>query len=332
MKNERKQQIVFVALATLFCSALAIDCSSEARDRKRNSESQDQDSGQSSTQTSAGLIDRWHAPPVASADGIPELNLKVANFAVEHLGQQVGNGECWTLVAVALKESGGQPPQDYVFGRELRRGDAWLPGDIIQFSSCHFEETHPGGWSTFDLGSPNHTSIIHSAQGAKTVLLHQNIGDIRKVQTMTVDFNDLKSGSYKVYRPIPLDPTLDQESSRKKRARKRRRRDDSDSPNQVQGQPQNNASTVELAQVSAGPYQQERSILFERIRRLQTAGANVVFYMQRFQDLELRARDAATASDSQRAAAANGLSEEIGTLNQLLSIRESKMLPPAPER
>ena len=42
------------------------------------------------------------------------------------------------LVERSLAAATTQPPRDYVFGRELGRGEPWLPGDIIQFSSCHF--------------------------------------------------------------------------------------------------------------------------------------------------------------------------------------------------
>src|SRR5688500_5912979 len=39
---------------------------------------------------------------LAALPDVPDVNLKVLAFAREHVGQQVGNGECWTLAADAL--------------------------------------------------------------------------------------------------------------------------------------------------------------------------------------------------------------------------------------
>ncbi len=151
--------------------------------------------------------DKWHAALLnsdsAKKAGVPLTNLKVVNFAVENLGRQVGNGECWTLAREALLTAAAEAPRGYVFGRLLAKNDAWLPGDIIQFDSCHFEESYPGGWSSFDLGWPNHTAIIHSVAGSQTLLLHQNFGNDRRVQTLPLNFAYMVSGNYRVYRPIP---------------------------------------------------------------------------------------------------------------------------------
>ena len=70
------------------------------------------------------------AQAVGPEASLPELNQKVLNFAVEHIGQQVGNGECWALAAEALEAAGAEPPQGLVFGRELKVSEPWLPGDI----------------------------------------------------------------------------------------------------------------------------------------------------------------------------------------------------------
>src|SRR5262249_12684357 len=74
---------------------------------------------------------------------IPELNSEVRKFAEDYRGKQVGNGECWTLAADALTAAGAQRPgvkgvPVSVFGRELKRGEAILPGDVAQFEKAKF--------------------------------------------------------------------------------------------------------------------------------------------------------------------------------------------------
>lgn len=149
-----------------------------------------------------GGVDKWHAPPVPSNWGFPDLNVRVANFAVDHLTQKVGNGECWTLAKQALVAAGAQPPNGYVFGRELVYGEPWLPGDIIQFTSCQFVDVQPGRRSTTTLGSPNHTAIIYSIANGQTVILQQNVNDDRHVQTQTLNFSNMVGGNVKVFQPL----------------------------------------------------------------------------------------------------------------------------------
>lgn len=146
------------------------------------------------------------APANAQASSeLPELNSKVLQFVLANQGKQVGNGECWTLAAAALDSAGASPPDGYAFGRELGSKEAWLPGDIMQFKSCHFEEQTPTSWSEFDLGWPNHTAIIYKNEDGKTTLLHQNFAQNRTVQSLTINMGNLKSGSFKVFRPIASD-------------------------------------------------------------------------------------------------------------------------------
>lgn len=133
---------------------------------------------------------------------VPELNSKVLSFAMQNQGKQVGDGECWTLAAEALAHAGAKRARGYTFGRELVKREQSLPGDIIQFNACHFEETTLTGWSAFDMGWPNHTAIIQALPTGKTVILHQNFGNDRRVQSLTLDFRNMKSGSFKIYRPV----------------------------------------------------------------------------------------------------------------------------------
>ena len=135
----------------------------------------------------------------ANQQTVPDLNQKVLKFAVEHIGDQVGNGECWTLAAEALIAAGAEPAHLYVFGKPLSDGQAPLPGDIIQFNSATFQSSQ----GTYQLGIPNHTAVVYRAQGNLITMLHQNVNGQRFVQTLALDFSTLTSGNYIIYRPVP---------------------------------------------------------------------------------------------------------------------------------
>jgi hypothetical protein len=147
-------------------------------------------------------VDRFQAPPVPNGWGFPDLNVRVANFAVEHLGTKVGDGECWTLAKAALLAAGAQPPIGYVFGRELPPNEPWLPGDIIQFSGCHFVESQPDRKIEFTLGTPQHTALIYAVNHGNVTVLQQNVNDDKRVQTQTLNFQDMDKGNFKVYSPV----------------------------------------------------------------------------------------------------------------------------------
>ncbi len=115
---------------------------------------------------------------------------------MNNLGRRVGDGECWTLAAQAMKQSGAQPPRGYVFGRTISLKDA-NPGDILQFKSARFETARERKL----LGTPNHTAIVYATRDGKTFVLHQNFGS-KKVTTLDLDFQDLVSGSVIAYRPL----------------------------------------------------------------------------------------------------------------------------------
>ena len=286
-------------------------------------------SAQFQSQSDIPGIDLWHAPLVQNDPAVPEINVRVANFAVEHLGKQIGNGECWTLAKEALASAGAQPPRDYVFGRELGRGEPWLPGDIIQFSSCHFVDVQPHRRTTFDLGSPNHTAIIHSLQNGKVVILQQNVNGDRHVQTQTLNFANMVGGSFKLFRPVPASMVQSGagQNNPNQRHHKHDRENAGSTPQQGNGAP----AMPGGPEVSTGPMYGERQALLQQIRQMQANGVNVFFYMQRFLDIDSKAHAAASKGGEQSPSAE--LTESMDTLKQLLSVRESRAgqqpLPPS---
>ena len=123
-----------------------------------------------------------------------EINKKIVAYAASQIGKQVGNGECWTLGAEALKYAGAQPPREYVFGDEVKLDQA-KPGDILQFTSVRLENER----MYVLLGTPNHTAVVYSHTGTRFFILHQNFGN-RNVSLLDIDFAQMKQGEVKVYR------------------------------------------------------------------------------------------------------------------------------------
>ena len=154
---------------------------------------------------SATLRNMWHgsvsfsAADVALLASTPDLNRRVLKFAADHQGQQVGNGECWTLAAEALKAAGTKPAVESVFGRKLDKRDAIFPGDILQIEKARFER--PGHYDTM----PHHTAIIYEVRGPTAfTLIHQNFGAAGKtVSLLPIDTRELKEGAIQAFRPLP---------------------------------------------------------------------------------------------------------------------------------
>jgi hypothetical protein len=137
---------------------------------------------------------------------IPELNQKVLAFAKEHLGKQVGNGECWTLAADALGAAGAHRPasdgySSTTFGRKLTAKEKILPGDVVQFEKAKFVHNVRGNssWEIF----PHHTAIVARARGLDVTLIHQNYRGRRTVHQMELNLADRTEGTVDVYRPQP---------------------------------------------------------------------------------------------------------------------------------
>lgn len=161
-------------------------------------------------------------------DALPALNAAVLEFARKNLGEQVGNGECWTLANDALRAAGGKSSPsytdypakgDYVWGvgvsgvsvadgkRTEESGAAKLaplPGDIVQFRDAKFVGARPGG-GTYTMTASHHTAIVAAASpdGKTLMVLHQNWAGKKTVGEATIKLADLKEGWVKVYRPLP---------------------------------------------------------------------------------------------------------------------------------
>jgi hypothetical protein len=145
------------------------------------------------------------------------LGDKVVAFCKDHLGQQVGDGQCAALAAQALKAAGAKvragpnsPDKgDYVWGRQICLLEATpdglkvtgdfsqvLPGDIMQFRNTKFITAH------FD----HHTAVIEqivNPDKRKVQVLEQNIGGKTFVIEAFLPLNNLQEGWICIYRPLP---------------------------------------------------------------------------------------------------------------------------------
>jgi hypothetical protein len=133
-----------------------------------------------------------------------DLSDRIMRYVKKHMGKQVGDGECASLAVAALEESGAQPNDGYVFGRELAPGERWFLGDIVQFTQCVFREQMPkGGARIIRAGEPNHTAIFYGLKNGSALLAQQNYNNVKKVEVFPLDFRSIVSGSYRIYRPVP---------------------------------------------------------------------------------------------------------------------------------
>lgn len=125
----------------------------------------------------------------------------IVDFCRSHEGEQVGNGECWTLANEALMASGARQALSLNFGQQIDMERAQA-GDIIQFWECRFEwTTSDGGSRWVTAGNPIHTAVITGRKGEKAFdVLEQNIGGVRQVQPGSYNFAHLTKGRYEFWR------------------------------------------------------------------------------------------------------------------------------------
>lgn len=156
--------------------------------------------------------------PLPSPAQETPINQKIANFCLEHQGQEVGNGNCFALAYRALIDAGGEyrfrqnPGRgDYVWGdlvyyferdgsatNSVGNGGSILPGDIIQFRDCRFGGN--GWWQDFE----HHTAVIVGIKddGKALIILHQACDGKNFVTALTIRPEALEKGWFRVYRPL----------------------------------------------------------------------------------------------------------------------------------
>lgn len=137
-------------------------------------------------------------------DASIQKSKEVTDYLEKHLGQQIGNGECYTTVDEALTDAKLKsardfgkitPTADYVWGRKVEANDV-RAGDVIQFSSYRVtiitvtrEDEPDGSWSenqqTETYERPHHSAVVQtlpSGTGPMTVY-ESNVNGSRDVQS-----------------------------------------------------------------------------------------------------------------------------------------------------
>lgn len=121
---------------------------------------------------------------------------KVFEFSKKNLGKKIDRGECWDLANAALSYANAkwEPPHNFGDKIDYKKQDL-NPGDILQFANVKF--VFPNGSASF----PKHTAVVYKANKNKVTLLHQNFNNKRYVDTLSINFDNIKNGKIEAYRP-----------------------------------------------------------------------------------------------------------------------------------
>lgn len=187
----------------------------------------------SNDNTSAVITDVWEDPPAArSTATLKRYSTRhcqaIIDFCTSKIGQQVGNGECWSLVDACLRSSNARPALLYNFGQEIDGADA-TAGDIFVLEQCRFEKKNAAGdvVRVQTAGSPKHCSIIQhvastaagdavsdngtgggSNSGDTLTVWEQNVGGSTFVVKTQYCLADMTEGKVRYFRALPNYPTL----------------------------------------------------------------------------------------------------------------------------
>ena len=151
----------------------------------------------------------------ATADAGATVNQAVLKYAAAQVGKKVGNGECWTLAAEALKAAGAKHAKRvHLRPQAGQDGDPVQPGDVMQFTSCQVQggrcHSGTGGRWSVSLGFPNHTAVVKAViSPTKYKILQQNPGPVerrRRSTSRTSRAARTRSGGL---RPSPGRPSRD---------------------------------------------------------------------------------------------------------------------------
>jgi hypothetical protein len=163
---------------------------------------------------------------ISGDDPAETVNAKVAAFARSKLGEQVGDGECTTLVNQALGDSGGkvlrqaEADGEYRWGELVKSVKEAKPGDIVQLEKVSFQgrrqKVGRNGEPILVISKvsyPHHSGIITKVgpKGKTLTVLHQNGPgpdghSLKTVQeTIFVISEKQPGGSMKIYRPLVAD-------------------------------------------------------------------------------------------------------------------------------
>jgi hypothetical protein len=132
------------------------------------------------------------------------------------MGQQVGDGECWTLAHHGLEAIGAMPSQTLTHGALVYsclpaqssnpepqgsiRDSGVARGDVIQILKAHFQLKNGGSaWA----GDPDHTAVITGVTPNGVLeVVEQNVGGVKKVRTGSYDMSTMVKGELRIFRAV----------------------------------------------------------------------------------------------------------------------------------
>lgn len=130
------------------------------------------------------------------AEEVKQKRTSIAAYCVAKQGQQVGNGECWTLADEAYNSCKAKRPEDQlrVWGRLVDiESEKIEPGDVIEFDRASI----PG----YGNVPAAHTAIaIKGGRSKRCTVAEQNVGNDKTVRFTELDLRKINSGEVKVYR------------------------------------------------------------------------------------------------------------------------------------
>ncbi len=173
---------------------------------------------------SYGVLSSAGPPSKKETPALPPVNALVVEYARDHLGKKVTNGQCTSLAVEALREAGAKrlsmsgTEGDFIWGRPVESFKDALPGDILQFRDAVFKGKRSLSKDrilTWREDYPHHTAIVVDVKerGKVVKILHQNTGlneksDAEKmiVQEGTLRLDALQpGGKIWIYRPVPIE-------------------------------------------------------------------------------------------------------------------------------
>jgi hypothetical protein len=160
---------------------------------------------------------------IGLADEPRPLGDQIVEFARSKVGEKVGDGQCTSLPAEALRHAGASLPGrgNPSWGDEQKALGNARPGDILIFENVVIVQRLPqadGNVVKLTVKSPHHAAIVAGVRGrgrdVRLTILHQNSGfdkadeDRRKVvQVWDFSATELKQGKIKVFRPVMAEPS-----------------------------------------------------------------------------------------------------------------------------
>jgi hypothetical protein len=125
------------------------------------------------------------------------VNEKIVKYCKSQMGKTVDRGECWDLIAFALNDAGAKWNKYDVYGKIYTDKSKVKAGDVLEFHDTRFDNPDK---TWFTMGE--HYAIVYEVKtDGEIVIVHQNHNNVKKVQTLNLDLDNVTKGEIIYYRP-----------------------------------------------------------------------------------------------------------------------------------